>query len=244
MHPLGEKRIQIIVICIIIAFVSIAFVSLYSLHLLNDVNWSPEEPSSGVDVFKQQWEYELGITAPDYESRPLYTNEIYENDKLQIVKNIKNDRFDFIATKAKDILASYKFDDDKLSTITVLAKCTVFDPDNPGTSEDKISLVSSIKDPELYILFFTTLSTAEQRMLITYEEVNTLPGFRYDTISVTKKKMDRLDPLSKIIGTSEYYDVELTYYGTKFYVYLVQDGTSLQIFYINNETHDMNGFKY
>lgn len=244
MHPLGEKRIQIIVICIIIAFVSIAFVSLYSLYLLNNVNWNPEEPSSGVDLFKQQWEYELGISADNYESRPLYTNEIYENDKIQIIKNIKNNRFDFIAIKAKDILATYQFDDDKLSTITVLEKCEIFDPDNSGTSDDKIALVSSIKDPELYVLFFTTLTTEEQRTLITYEDVNTLPGFRYDTISVTNKKMDRLDPLSKIIGTREYYNVELIYYGTKFYVYLVQDGTSLQIFYINNENHDMNGFKY
>ena len=244
MHPLGEKRIQIIVICIIIAFVSIAFVSLYSLYLLNDVNWNLQEESSGVDLFKQQWDYELGISAKDYETRPLYTNDIYENDKIQIRKNIKNNNFDFVAIKAKDILASYKFDNDILSTITVLEKCEIFDPENPGTSEDKIALVSSIKDPELYVLFFSILTTTEQRSLITYENVNTLPGFKYDTISVTNKKMDRLDTLSKIIGTREYYDVELTYYGTKFYVYIVQDGTSLQIFYINNENHDMNGFTY
>ncbi len=243
MHPLGEKRIQIIITCIIIAFVSIALVSVYSIHLLNKAIWEKDEAPHAIDMYNQKLQYDMGISADNYESRELYTDEEYENDKIQIIKNIRNGRFDFVAIKAKDLLASYKFDDNKLTTITTLKECEVFDLENGGTTDEKITILTGIMDPELYILFFMLLDVEEQRILIDYENVQMLPGFEYDTINVTECYNSYTDQFTKIIGTTNYYKIELIYRNVKHYVYMVED-RSLKIFYINNENNNMNGFTY
>lgn len=251
MHPLGAKRKQIIITCIIIAFISIALVSVYSIHLINNAFWMEPEKEDAIDIYDQKLQYDLGIAGDNYESRDLYTGEIYENDKIQIIKNIKEDRYDFVASKAKDILASYKFDDDKLSTITSLENIEIFEPideeyneENPNhISYEKISVLARVMDPEIYILLFMKLNVEEQRVLIEFDNVQMLPGFEYTDIIVTTEHMNFTDELSKVIGTKDYYKIELVYKKIKHYVYIVQEG-SLKIFYINNETHDMNGFTY
>lgn len=243
MHPLGPKRVQIIVICVVIAFISIAFVSIYSLHLLNKTSWEVIDDSPAIDIYDQKLQYDMGISADNYENRELYTDEIYENDKIQILKNIKNQRYDFVASQAKDILAKYKFNDNKLMTITTLEKCEIFDTESEATNDEKITFMSGIVDPDIYLWFFLKLDVESQRMLVTYDNVQMLPGFNYENITYTKEHMNYKDNLSQIIGVRDYYKVELTYKNQKFYVYLIESG-SLQIFYINNENHNMNGFTY
>lgn len=243
MHPLGPKRVQIIIVCIVIAFVSIAFVSVYSLHLLNQESWEVSDDGPAVDIYDQKLQYDMGISANDYENRELYTDEIYENDRIQILKNIRNQRYDFVASQAKDILAKYKFNDNKLMTMTTLEKCEIFDEESEVTPDEKISFVSGIVDPEIYLLFFLQLDVEDQRMLVTYEDVQMLPGFDYESITFTQEHMDYKDKLSQVIGVRDYYKAELTYKNQKFYVYFIESG-SLQIFYINNETHNMSGFTY
>lgn len=251
MHPLGAKRKQIIITCIVIAFISIALVSIYSIHLINKAFWMEPEKEDAIDMYDQKLQYDLGIAGDNYENRNLYTDEIYENDRIQIIKNLKDKRYDFVASKAKDILASYKFDDDKLSTITSLENVEIFEPIDEEYDEEtfksisyeKVSVLTKIMDPEIYMLLFMQLNTEEQRTLISFENVQMLPGFDYTDIVVTNEHMKFTDELSKVIGTKDYYKIELTYKKMKHYVYIINEG-SLKIFYINNETHDMNGFTY
>ena len=208
-----------------------------------NVEWDLTEAPPAIDIYDQNLQYDLGVSGDGYEKRDVYTNDLYYNDLIQIKKNIQNKNFDFVADKAKNILAKYKFEDEKLSTMTALAKADIFDEKSETSSLDKIIMISSLKDPELYMWFFMILNPSEQNMLIEYKNVQCLPGYNYTDISVEMKSSGS-DPIAvSRIGYQSFYIVTMVYKTQTIKVYMLSQ-PNFKIFYINNVQGTLDGNTY
>ena len=148
-----------------------------------------------------------------------------------------------IYEKIEQITAKYKFEGDLMSTIIALERIMAFDLEEPGTTEDRLLLMSGIKDPEIYMHLFLKLTPQEQAMLISYEDVNVLPAYSYSSIISEEKECTIDNEYYHIIGSTKYYEVRLTYLGYELFVCMVDKG-SLQIFDINNASKTLNGNTY
>jgi hypothetical protein len=242
---LKDPKLKLILIVVGIAIACITCAGLYSAYLISSRIW--EDPKDYkddvVDVYDMEVDHDMGIAGKDYENKPVYTDDRYYADMVNIIKNVKVKRYDLVVDFVEDILAKYQFNDDKLQTLSTLTGIYVLGDNYESVQEERIMFVSSIKDPELYITLFLSLSFQDQQMLITYSGVNILPSFNYDEITYEKKTSTPHSYAYGIIGSKEYYEVTLVYKGTKYYVYLIDKG-GLQIFYVNNETHNMKSNTY
>jgi hypothetical protein len=243
MNIFKDPKLRMILFVVFIAIACMIAVSMYSMYLLKGNQWIDEDYTSPGEQYDAELDYDLGIGGEGYENRKEYDQNQYDVDIEQVYKYICSGRYDLIADLMKNRLATYKFVDDKLNTITALSRMYIFDTGYESTQNERILLISSIREPLIYVKLFSMLSTDDQRMLITYNNINILPDFDYKDIVVTKKMSSPGNVAYGIIGSKEYYEVTLTYKSLTFVIYMIDNG-NLEIFYINNAEHNMNAMKY
>ena len=244
MHELGPRKTQILIITIILAFVGIAFTGIYTIHLLNSAHWESDYEPSDVDVYDQKLQYDLGISGDNYENRELYTVEQYISDRIKLINYLRTQQYDMVVDNAKECLARYRFDNELLTIMTNLARVDMFENSEKDlTTEEKIIFISSILDPEMYLVLFSLLNVDEQSMLIEYNDVNILPGFEYEKYEIISHDGGINSPYTNKIGQKPYYELRLTYRNITYVVYMVKN-SSLQIFKIDNIYGTMDGMKY
>lgn len=244
MNIFKDPKLRMILFIVFIAIACMVAVAMYSAYLINSQIWKDNEDySSPGDQYDAELDYDLGIAGDGYENKKKYTQEQYDVDMQQTHKYLCSGRYDLIADMMKNRLAIYQFIDDKLNTVTALARVYIFEDTYESTQNERIMLVSSIKEPLIYMKLFSDLSIEDQRTLIAYKNVNVLPDFDYEDIVVTKKMSSPGNLAYGIIGSKEYYELTLKYKSLTFVVYMIDNG-SLQIFYINNLENNMNSLKY
>ena len=242
---LKDPKLKFILIVVSIAIACITCAGLYSAYLISSRVWEdPDDYREEVlDAYDMAVDRDMGIAGKDYENKPVYTDDRYYADMVNIMKYVKSKRFDLVVDVVTDILSKYQFVDDKLQTLSTLTGIYVLEDDYESVQEERIMFVSSIKDPELYMILFLSLNFQDQQILVTHSGVNILPSFDYDMITYEKKNSTPQSYAYGIIGSNQYYEVTLMYKETKYYAYLIDNG-GLQLFYVNNETHNMKSNTY
>ena len=240
----NEKK-KMYIVLISIASIFISFIFLYISFLLSGVSifdYKEDKQKESIDIYNMNLQQDIGISGSDYNDRDLYSDEQFEIDKKEFVSWIKASRYDLISGKARHILASYRFNDAKLSSISKLEQIEGFDKEETS-SDQRIILVSGIQDIELYLQLFMKLSRFEQAQLIEFDNVKMVPYLNYDNITVEKKNCGIHDPEYSIINKNEFYQVTLESNGFSLIVKLIRDN-SLKIFYVDNIDGTMESYKY
>ena len=234
----NEKKGQLYLWIGILVSVVAAFSALYIIHLINRSEIVSLENQSEIDIYQIKLEQHLGIGGSNYNERPMYTSDLFDSDMRSITKDIENKRFDRVSETAESILSKYQFNDDKLSTISALEMAYIFDPEYSSTLNERIYMVSKIKDPIIYVRFFMLLTIEEQRYLIQQSNVNILPCFQYD--SIKKEPVNAYEHGFSDITTSEsqLYKLTLSYSGRQYYVY-ISVGSCCNIIYVNDESKSL-----
>ena len=232
---------------VILAVCGFLLSAIYIIYLLTKppVMELPSGPEIDYDVYQDK--LDQGVGAGDYEERELYTDEHYEVDKEIFINYFENELYDMASEHATVLLASYKFNDDKLSTISAIEKMNIFEKDKDDnwlcTTEERINIYTQIHDIDIYMYFFINIPISEQAMLIYRNDVNMLPGFKWESITWEVKTGMRDDVGYQAIGTREYYNVKLTYKNNCYYAKVIIH-PSLEIVCITNEDGTMDGIKY
>ena len=234
----NEKKGQLYLWIGILVSVVAAFSALYIIYLINRSEIVSLENQSEIDIYQIKLEQHLGIGGSNYNERPMYTSDLFDSDMRSITKDIENKRFDRVSETAGSILSKYQFNDDKLSTISALEMAYIFDPEYSSTLNERIYMVSKIKDPIIYVRFFMLLTIEEQRYLIQQSNVNILPCFQYD--SIKKEPVNAYEHGFSDITTNEsqLYKLTLSYSGRQYYVY-ISVGSCCNIIYVNDESKSL-----
>jgi hypothetical protein len=240
MEGFSEKRIITYIVCGVLVAALMASVSFFLVYKIM-YRTVKEEPESEIDVYDVILQDELGINATDYESRPLYTKEMFESDKRRFMQDLEQDRYDLVESYAKEIFANYKFNDDSLSIISALRNATKMDFEEYD-KEDRVIWLSNISDIEMYLLLFMKLPYVEQSLNVKYPNVNILPALEYNSMEIIHH--ESANEYSKnIIGYRPFYEIILKARNKNILIYMTCD-KSCEIFYINNDQHNMNGMTY
>lgn len=217
----------------VLASVIVAASAFYTVYLITKSGFISDEEAETVDHYQIKLEQYLGISGSNYEERILYTDDLFDGDRKQIITYIQNGRFEDISATANRLLATYRFDDDKLSTLIGLEDAYLFGEDSEASTEQKVSMVSKICDPILYVIFFLKLDYNQQQLLIQHEDVKQIPAFEYHSYSYEYVEKTTGDPIAAIVKGKPYYKVKLGYYNREYYVYLMKQ-ESCQIFFVDN----------
>ena len=228
---------------VIVVTCAFGLVIAYTIILLQSGIGQQVEEKPAIDIYDQELDYDMGIAGSDYNERELYTDDHFISDKNNIIKNIDRQSYDVIDERISQLTAKYQFEGNHMSTITALERIMAFDPEEPGTTEDRLLVMSGIKDPEIYMHLFVQLGPYEQAMLIRHENVNILPAHTYTQITCEEKTCTINDKFYTIIGPTNYYELHLTYLYYDIVVCIVDTG-SLQIFDINNTLGTLDTLKY
>lgn len=225
----------------ILVSIIVALSALYTVYLINrsGIADDDDDGKADFDFYQLKLEQDLGVGGSNYENRELYTDEQFDSDRRNLIKEIQNNRFDTIAQMANTTLAKYKFDNDNLATWIALERAEIFAEDTNATSDQKTALVAQIQDPILYMYFFLRLTFEEQRALIKYNNVNIIPAFQYDSISMEAITISAADRLYPIIRSGSCYKLTLSFAGHDHYVYMIKQN-GCQIFYVTNENDSMH----
>lgn len=235
-----DERKGRLYLCIgILVSIIVACSALYTIYLINRSGTvNSENDQNAIDVYKIKLEQYLGVGGSDYTERPMYTSELFESDMRYVTQYLENKRFDQISEMAGSILAKYQFNDDKLSTISALEIAYIFDSGYESTTNERIYMVSKIKDPIIYIRFFMLLTIEEQRILVQQPAVNVLPHLQYDTITMEKVDVYEHGFSDIVSNESNLYKLTLIYSNHEYYVY-INIGTCCNIIHIHDESKSL-----
>ena len=212
---------------------------IYSIVLLNSGIGNRDIPQDTIDIYDQLLQNDMGLSADDYEERTLYTYDMYEADKQQIVVYLQRESYDMVHDKVEQLISRYRFEGDLMHTIATLEKVMIFDADSSASTEEKVLFMSSLRDPEMYMALFMNLPVNEQAALIVRNDVKVLPAYDYQNVTMEEVNLTFKDELYPIIGTQSCYRFILTFKTTKIYVYMVKN-YSLEIVHITNEANTLS----
>lgn len=224
----NTRQKQLFVWLGVLAAVMVAFSFAYVTYLLNESeNRLKNQTGSGVDIYEVLLNDKLGIHAPDYEERELYSDLLYEADKAIFIQNIFDERLDLVSGLALERLSNYRFEGDILQTLVALSSAEISWEADP---ESRASCLSSIADEEIYVSLLLLLPIEEQSEILGI--AGNIPGFPFETISANKGVV--ATPLSSaypIVGTNPYTVVTLAFKDVQVFLHMTTDG-GIRIFLI------------